>query len=88
MRFQVVEMVVLVVVEVVFYRGTRRVQGEYAKFVCAQTAPTTGVWINAFPGGGGGSFTTYELPEIGSVNCAQTEPADTLRRTAQIRLSC
>ncbi|MFE4356908.1 MULTISPECIES: hypothetical protein [Streptomycetaceae] len=70
------------------YRGTRRVQGEYAKFVCAQTGPTTGVWINAFPDGGGGSFTTYELPEIGSVNCAQTEPAGTLRRTAQIRLSC
>ncbi|MFK0192874.1 hypothetical protein [Kitasatospora sp. NPDC090308] len=69
------------------YRGTRRVDGTYAKYVCAQTGPATGVWINA-QRGGYGTYTTYETPEIGTVtrNCAAPEPAGTVRRAAQDRL--
>jgi hypothetical protein len=69
------------------YRGTRRVDGTYVKYVCAQTGSTTGVWMNALKGGYG-TYTTYETPEIGTVakDCAALEPAGTVRRAAQDRL--
>ncbi|MFD9791512.1 hypothetical protein ACFWXK_11250 [Streptomyces sp. NPDC059070] len=68
------------------YRGTRRVDGQYVKYVCAQTGSTTGVWVNAVKGGVG-TYTTYENPEIGTVvrNCVP-EPAGSVRRVAQDRL--
>lgn len=68
------------------YRGTRRVDGQYVKYVCAQTGSTTGIWVNAVKGGVG-TYTTYENPEIGTVvrNCVP-EPAGTVRRVAQDRL--
>lgn len=69
------------------YRGTRKVQGEWVKYLCAETSPTTGVWINAL-NGGSGTFTTFEPTEIGAVSCANQEPAGTLRRAVQIQLSC
>ncbi|MBD0669638.1 hypothetical protein BU198_02610 [Streptomyces sp. CBMA156] len=69
------------------YRGTRKVQGEWVKYLCAETSPTTGVWINALSGGSG-SFTTFEPPEIGTVSCTTQEPAGTLRRAVQIRVGC
>lgn len=69
------------------YRGTRKVTGTYVKYICAQTGPATGVWMNALPGGYG-TYTTFETPEIGTVvhNCAALEPAGTVRRAAQDRL--
>ncbi|MFE6869574.1 hypothetical protein ACFVFS_23855 [Kitasatospora sp. NPDC057692] len=69
------------------YRGTRRVQGSWVKYLCAETGPNTGVWINALKEGVG-TFTTYETPEIGTVVCTVPEPAATLRRVAQMRLGC
>ncbi|MGA4837344.1 hypothetical protein [Streptomyces sp. G45] len=70
------------------YRGTRKVEGEYVKYVCAQTGPTTGVWVNAIRDAAYGTFTTFETPEIGTVvrNCAALEPLGTVRRAAQDRL--
>ncbi|MBD0669751.1 hypothetical protein [Streptomyces sp. CBMA156] len=67
------------------YRGTRVVSGQYVNRICAQTGPTTGVWVttSSTPG----TFTTYEAPEIGSVGCAPAEPAGTVRRAAQLLLS-
>ncbi|MFI6583331.1 hypothetical protein [Embleya sp. NPDC050493] len=68
------------------YRGTRRVDGRFVKYICAQTGPTTGIWINAIRGGIG-TYTTFETPEIGTVvkNCIP-EPVNTVRRAAQDRL--
>lgn len=70
------------------YRGTRKVEGEYVKYVCAQTGPTTGVWVNAIRDATHGTFTTFESPEIGTAvrNCAALEPLGTVRRAAQDRL--
>lgn len=70
------------------YRGTRKVEGEYVKYVCAQTGPTTGVWVNAVRDAAHGTFTTFETPEIGTAvrNCAALEPLGTVRRAAQDRL--
>ncbi|MFI6645787.1 hypothetical protein [Streptomyces sp. NPDC050504] len=70
------------------YRGTRKVEGEYVKYVCAQTGPTTGVWVNAIRDAPHGTFTTFEAPEIGTAvrNCAALEPLGTVRRAAQDRL--
>ncbi|MFF4381110.1 hypothetical protein ACIQI7_20770 [Kitasatospora sp. NPDC092039] len=67
------------------YRGTRVVTGQYVNRVCAQTGPTTGIWVTSQPTPG--TFTTYEAPEIGSVGCAPAEPAGTVRRAAQLLIS-
>ncbi|WP_405003280.1 hypothetical protein [Kitasatospora purpeofusca] len=67
------------------YRGTRVVTGQYVNRICAQTGPSTGIWVttSASPG----TFTTYESPEIGSVGCAPAQPAGTVRRAAQLLIS-
>ncbi|MFE6870996.1 hypothetical protein ACFVFS_31120 [Kitasatospora sp. NPDC057692] len=71
------------------YRGTRKVRGEYVKYVCVQTGPGTGSWVSAVPGGGTtGKFITYGSMDTGIVRCAQTEAAGTLRRVARDRLFC
>ncbi|MFD4399833.1 hypothetical protein [Kitasatospora sp. NPDC058397] len=67
------------------YRGTRVVTGQYVNRICAQTGPTTGIWVTTQPTPG--TFTTYESPEIGSVGCAPAEPAATVRRAAQLLIS-
>ncbi|MFG2910320.1 hypothetical protein ACGF13_35390 [Kitasatospora sp. NPDC048286] len=67
------------------YRGTRVVTGQYVNRVCAQTGPTTGIWVTSSPTPG--TFTTYESPEIGSVGCAPVQPAGTVRRAAQLLIS-
>ncbi|MFG2915171.1 hypothetical protein ACGF0D_20095 [Kitasatospora sp. NPDC048298] len=69
------------------YRATRMVTGQYVKFICAETGPTTGIWVNSLPNGPG-TFTTYEVPEIGSVACAYPEPAGTVRRIVQTLVGC
>ncbi|MET8542538.1 hypothetical protein ABZW03_18055, partial [Kitasatospora sp. NPDC004799] len=68
------------------YRGTRKVTGEWVQYTCAR-AGTTGFWVNTSPGGKG-SYTTYDVPELGTVSCAATEPAGTVRGAARQRLSC
>ncbi|MFF2658621.1 hypothetical protein ACFVUH_14765 [Kitasatospora sp. NPDC058032] len=71
------------------YRGTRKVLGEYVKYVCVRTGPDTGEWVSAVPGSGTtGTFITYGSVENGIVRCARTEAAGTLRRAAQVRLGC
>ncbi|CAN3985839.1 hypothetical protein [Kitasatospora purpeofusca] len=67
------------------YRGTRIITGQYVNRICAQTGPTTGIWVTTSPAPG--TFTTYESPEIGSVGCAPAEPVGTVRRAAQLLIS-
>ncbi|MEK2494778.1 hypothetical protein WN990_35055 [Kitasatospora purpeofusca] len=67
------------------YRGTRIITGQYVNRICAQTGPTTGIWVTTSPSPG--TFTTYESPEIGSVGCAPAEPVGTVRRAAQLLIS-
>ncbi|MET9400422.1 hypothetical protein [Kitasatospora sp. NPDC002965] len=67
------------------YRGTRVVTGQYVNRICAQTGPTTGIWVTT--SSSPGTFTTYESPEIGSVGCAPAQPAGTVRRAAQLLIS-
>ncbi|MFF7995805.1 hypothetical protein ACFZDG_39295 [Kitasatospora xanthocidica] len=68
------------------YRGTRKVTGEWVQYTCAR-AGSTGFWINTTPGGTG-TYTTFEVPEQGTVSCATPEPAGTVRGAARQRLSC
>ncbi|MFF1906249.1 hypothetical protein [Kitasatospora sp. NPDC058218] len=69
------------------YRGTRKVTGEWVRYLCARSGPGTGYWINTNPGGPG-TFVTFDVPEQGTVSCAWPEPAGTLRAAARLRLFC
>ncbi|WP_406204494.1 hypothetical protein OH807_28925 [Kitasatospora sp. NBC_01560] len=69
------------------YRGTRKVTGEWVRYICARSGPGTGYWINITPGSPG-TFTTFDVPEQGTVSCAWPEPAGTLRAAARLRLFC
>ncbi|MGC0423525.1 hypothetical protein [Embleya sp. AB8] len=68
------------------YRGTRRVQGEWVKWICARTGFDTGNWIMA--GGGKGVYVSFEFPEQGVVTCSSFAPPGSLRAKAQQRLGC
>ncbi|WP_371515498.1 hypothetical protein [Kitasatospora sp. NBC_01300] len=68
------------------YRGTRKVTGEWVRYICARSG-NTGYWINTSPNGPG-TFTTFDVPEQGTVSCAYPEPAGTLRAAARARLVC
>ncbi|CAN3977943.1 hypothetical protein [Kitasatospora purpeofusca] len=68
------------------YRGTRKVTGQWVRYVCAR-AGTGGLWINTSPNGPG-TFTTFDVPEQGTVACSFPEPAGTLRAAARARLVC
>ncbi|MFJ4798654.1 hypothetical protein [Kitasatospora purpeofusca] len=68
------------------FRGTRKVTGQYVRYVCARSG-STGYWINTTPNGPG-AFTTFDIPEVGTVSCASPEPAGSLRATARARLFC
>ncbi|MFJ7907314.1 hypothetical protein [Kitasatospora sp. NPDC096204] len=69
------------------YRGTKKVSGEWVQYTCARATGTTGFWVNTSPGGKG-TYTTYDVPELGTVSCASPEPAGTVRGAARQRLSC
>ncbi|MFD0408894.1 hypothetical protein [Kitasatospora sp. NPDC127116] len=68
------------------YRGTRKVTGQWVRYVCAR-AGSTGYWINTSPNGPG-SFTTFDVPELGTVSCAHPETPGSLRAAARARLVC
>ncbi|MBP2323386.1 hypothetical protein JOF56_003771 [Kibdelosporangium banguiense] len=69
------------------YKGTRRVMGEWSRYICGRTGNSTGVWVNITPGGRG-SFVTFADIEEGTASCAQTEPQGTLREAARRRIGC
>ncbi|MFJ9950519.1 hypothetical protein [Kitasatospora sp. NPDC091207] len=69
------------------YRGTRKVTGEWVRYLCARSGPGTGYWINTNPGGAG-TYTTFDIPEQGTVSCGWPEPAGTVRASARLRLFC
>ncbi|GAA1400194.1 hypothetical protein GCM10009639_40890 [Kitasatospora putterlickiae] len=67
------------------YRGTRKVTGEWVRYICARSGPGIGYWVKSTPGGPG-TFTTFETTEYGTVSCASPEPAGTVRAAARLRL--
>ncbi|MEV6123204.1 hypothetical protein AB0M23_22265 [Streptomyces sp. NPDC052077] len=69
------------------YRGTRKVQGQFVRYICARTGPTSGFWINTNPTGTG-TYVTFSDVEVGVVSCAAPEPAGTLRAAARNRIGC
>ncbi|KJY25447.1 hypothetical protein [Streptomyces sp. NRRL S-495] len=67
------------------YRGTRKVAGQFVRYTCARTGPTTGLWINTNPNGTG-TYTTFADIEIGTVVCTHPEPAGSLSALAWQRI--
>ncbi|MGC0417932.1 hypothetical protein [Embleya sp. AB8] len=68
------------------YQGTRRVQGEWIKWICARTGYDTGYWIQA--GGPRGVYQSFEFPEQGVVTCSSVAPPGSLRAKAKQDLGC
>ncbi|MFI6640003.1 hypothetical protein [Streptomyces sp. NPDC050504] len=69
------------------YRGTRKVQGQFARYICARSGPATGYWLNTNPSDTG-TYITFADVEVGVVSCATPEPAGTLRAAARSRIGC
>ncbi len=67
------------------YRGTRKVAGQFVRYTCARTGPTTGFWINTNPNGAG-TYTTFADIELGTVVCTHPEPAGSLSALARQRI--
>ncbi|WP_328954600.1 hypothetical protein [Kitasatospora purpeofusca] len=67
------------------YRGTRKVAGQFVRYTCARTGPTTGLWINTNPNGTG-TYTTFADIEFGTVVCTHPEPAGSLSALAWQRI--
>ncbi|WP_043478513.1 hypothetical protein [Kitasatospora sp. MBT66] len=67
------------------YRGTRKVAGQFVRYTCARSGPTTGLWINTNPNGTG-TYTTFADIEIGTVVCTHPEPAGSLSALARQRI--
>ncbi|MBD0674242.1 hypothetical protein [Streptomyces sp. CBMA156] len=67
------------------FRGFLRVDGEWARYLCARSGKGTGYWINASPSGTG-YYTTYGAPSEGVVLCSYPEPAGTVREAARLEL--
>ncbi|MBD0676764.1 hypothetical protein [Streptomyces sp. CBMA156] len=67
------------------YRGTRKVTGEWVRYICARSG-STGYWVSTT--NGPGTFTTFDVPEQGTVACSFPEPAGTVRAAARARLVC
>ncbi|MFI1583766.1 hypothetical protein [Embleya sp. NPDC020630] len=68
------------------YQGTRRVQGEWIKWICARTGYDTGYWLRV--GGPNGVYQSFEYPEQGVVSCSTVAPPGSLRAKAKQELGC
>ncbi|MFB8242820.1 hypothetical protein ACFC58_40425 [Kitasatospora purpeofusca] len=69
------------------FKGTHRVEGEFVRYQCARTGPSTGVWVNTMPGGTG-SYVTFDVEIQGTIACDSPVAPGSVQELARRALSC
>ncbi|MFF2953021.1 hypothetical protein ACFVVU_16940 [Kitasatospora sp. NPDC057965] len=69
------------------FKGTNKVEGDFVRYQCARTGPSTGVWVNTLPGGTS-TYLTFDAEVKGSIACDSTVTPGSVQDLARRRLQC